>query len=213
MDKYIIITRGNKKQDTVKDDDIKIKLKSILDSSQSNKVHTENIMKLPTLKDVHIYCKYKNLSSQYTGFIIEKYIGIKYNMKKNKSTCNGDLKSEKNIDIEIKSSNGGKENNKFNFVQIRIHHNCEYILTAYYIEYKNLDTLGEMFIFRLNKDEMKDIVLKYGSYAHGTIGNLGEITKKDLDDLTNKKEYSIRPKYGDKCWNELLKFRINEIII
>ena len=27
----------------------------------------------------------------------------------------------------------------------------------------------------------------------------------------NNKEYAIRPKYGDKCWNELLSFRVDEI--
>ena len=49
--------------------------------------------------------------------------------------------------------------------------------------------------------------------AHGTIGKLGEITIEDLNDTTNQKEYALRPKYGDKCWIELLKFRIDEIII
>ena len=27
----------------------------------------------------------------------------------------------------------------------------------------------------------------------------------------NDKEYAIRPKYGGKCWNELLQFRVQEI--
>jgi hypothetical protein len=58
---------------------------------------------------------------------------------------------------------------------------------------------------------MKNIILKFGTYAHGTIQKLGIIKKKDLDDPTNDKEYAIRPKYGDKCWNELLSFKVNEI--
>jgi hypothetical protein len=188
----------------------KKKLTLLLDSSHSNKIHAENIMKLSTLKDAHIYCKTYNLSGQYTGPILEKYIKFKYNMTKNKSSlCNGDLKINE-TNIEIKSSNGGKENNKFNFVQIRMNHNCEYILTAYYIDYSNLETLGELFIFKLNKENIKSIILKYGGYAHGTIGELGKITKEDLDDVkNNQKEYAIRAKYGDKCWNELLKFRID----
>lgn len=191
----------------------KIKLKQLLDSSRSNKIHTENIMNLPTLKDAHMYCKYNNLSGQYTGPVLEKYIKHKYNMTKNNaSSCNGDLKCNE-INIEIKASNGGKENNKFNFVQLRMNHNCEYLLTAYYIDYDNLLTLGELFIFKLIKDNLKPIILQYGGYAHGTIGELGEIKKEDLDDVSNQKEYAIRPKYGDKCWNELLQFRIDEIII
>jgi len=191
----------------------KIKLKHLLDSSCSNKLHVENIMKLPSLKDAHMYCKYSNLSGQYTGPILENYIKFKYNMTKNNaSSCNGDLKYNE-TNIEIKASNGGKENNKFNFVQLRINHNCEYTLTAYYIDYANLNSLGELFIFKLNKEQIKYFILKYGSYAHGTIGELGEITQNDLDDITNQKEYALRPKYGDKCWNELLQYRINEIII
>jgi hypothetical protein len=40
---------------------------------------------------------------------------------------------------------------------------------------------------------------------------LGAITEEDLNNPMNTKEYSIRPKYGDKCWKELLNFRIHEI--
>ena len=193
--------------------EIKIKLKQLLDSCRSNKIHTETIMKLPTLKDAHIYCKYNNLSGQFTGPVLEKYIKVKYNMTKNNaSSCNGDLKCNE-INVEIKASNGGKENNKFNFVQLRMNHNCEYILTAYYLDYTNLDNLGELYIFKLNKENIKPFIVKYGGYAHGTIGELGEITMEDLNDTNNPKEYALRPKYGDKCWIELLNFRMDEIVI
>jgi hypothetical protein len=191
----------------------KIKLKLLLDSSTSTKKHIINIMKLKTLKEAHIYCKYNNLSGQFTGPILEKFIKNKYNMiKNNASSCNGDLKCNE-INVEIKASNGGKDNNKFNFVQLRMNHDCEYIFTAYYIDYCNLDDLGELFIFRLNKENIKNLILKYGGYAHGTIGELGVISLDDLNDVNNQKEYALRPKYGDKCWNELLNFRVDEIII
>lgn len=191
----------------------RIKLKQFLDSSRSNKLHTETIMRLPTLKDAHIYCKYNNLSGQFTGPVLEKYIKIKYNMTKNSaSLCNGDLQCN-DINIEIKASNGGKENNKFNYVQLRMNHTCQYILTAYYIDDTNLDNLGELFIFRIDKENIKQLIIKYGGYAHGTIGELGTITMEDLNDINNSKEYALRPKYGDKCWNELLSFRVDEITI
>jgi len=200
-----------KKDNTIEEN--KIKLKQLLDSSCSNKIHTTKIMNLPSLKEAHMYCKYNYLSGQITGPVLEKYIRDKYKMTKNKaSSCNGDLKYN-DINIEVKVSNGGKENNKFNYVQLRMNHICEYILTAYYIDYNNLEDLGELFIFRLNKDQIKNIILNYGDYAHGTIEKLGEITMEDLNNVNNKKEYCIRPKYGDKCWNELLNFRINEISI
>jgi hypothetical protein len=188
-------------------------LKQYLDSSRSNKFHKEEIMKLPTLKDAHIYCKVNNLSGQFTGPILEKYIKINYNMTKNDpSSCNGDLKCNSE-DIEIKVSCGGKENDKFNYVQLRMNHTCTYILTAYYINYLNLDNGGELFIFKLNKEAIKPLILMYGGYAHGTIGKLGEITIEELNDPDNQKEYTIRPTYGDKCWTELLNFRIDEIAV
>ena len=131
--------------------------------------------------------------------------------KNNASLCNGDLKCNE-INVEIKVSTGGKENNKFNFVQLRMNHNCEYLLTAYYLSDDNVDTTGgELFIFKLNKTDMKKMILNYGGYAHGTIQKLGPITEEDLNDTTNDKEYAIRPKYGDKCWGDLLQLRIDEI--
>ena len=134
-------------------------------------------------------------------------------MTKNKaSLCIGDLQyCETNF--EIKVSIGGKENNKFNYVQLRINHICEYILTAYYINDDNIDKLGELFIFKLNKENIKKIILQYGGYAHGTVQKLGPITLEDLENELNDKEYAIRPKYGDKCWCELLQYRVDEITI
>lgn len=191
----------------------KIKLKQLLDSSCSNEIHTKKIMALPTLKDAHIYCKCNSLSGQFTGPVLEKYIKTKYKMTKNNaSSCNGDLKCNE-INVEIKASNGGKENNKFNFVQLRMNHDCIYILTAYYLDNTNVDNLGDLYIFKLNKENIKLLIVKYGGYAHGTIGGLGEITIEDLNDPNNTKEYALRPKYGDKCWMELLNFRIDELII
>ena len=200
-------------EEPITNSETKIKLKQLLDSLCSNKIHTETILNLPTLKDAHMYCKYNNLSGQFTGPVLEKYIKLKYKMiKNNASSCNGDLQNN-DTNIEIKASNGGKDNNKFNYVQLRMNHNCEYILTAYYICYENLDNLGELYIFRLNKENIKHLIVKYGGYAHGTIGELGTINMDDLNDAENQKEYAIRPKYGDKCWNELLQFRIQEIQI
>lgn len=189
---------------------IHLKLKNILLLSRCN--HKKEIIKQSSnIKDAHIYCKVNQLSGQISGPLIEFYIKNTYNMiKNNSSLCIGDVKY-KNKNIEIKISTGGKENNKFNYVQLRINHNCDYILTAYYLSNENLKEMGELFIFKLNKLNMKNIILKYGTYAHGTIQKLGIINKKDLNDPNNDKEYAIRPKYGDKCWNELLKYRITDI--
>jgi len=193
----------------LQDDEIKIELKNILKTPNCN--YKIEIMKEHNIKQAHIYCKIHKLSGQVSGPLIEHFIKQKYNMKKNNSSlCNGDL-LHNDTNIEIKASNGGKEHNKFNYVQLRMNHCCEYILTAYYLNCDNVETYGELFIFKLTKKDIKEIILKYGGYAHGTKSKLGEITEEDLDNITNDKEYSIRPKYGDKCWKDLLLFRVQEV--
>ena len=184
-------------------------LKSILDSA--NIVHKDEIIKCATLKDAHIYCKINKLSGQITGPLIENYIKEKYHMEKNSaSLCIGDLKHN-GVDLELKASNGGQTNNKFNYVQMRMNHVCDYLLTAYYIDYATLEKGGELYIFRLNKDQLRETIMQFGGYAHGTIKKLGPICESDLQDHTNDKEYAIRPKYGDACWKWLLQFRIEDI--
>ena len=196
-----------------KDEPVRKRLKLFLDSSKIN--HKKEILKQETLKDAHIYCKVNNLSGQESGPLIETYMKEKFNMiKNNPSSCIGDLRAIGLIDtedknVEIKISNGGKANNKFNYVQLRMNHDCDYIFTAYYLDYTNLNQTGELFVFYLNKPKIKELIAKYGKYAHGTIKKLGKISKSELNNSSNMKEYALRPKYGDKCWNELLKFRIS----
>jgi hypothetical protein len=188
-----------------------LKLRYVLGLSKCN--HKIEIMKQPTIKDAHVYCKINQLSGQVSGPLIENYIKDKYEMTKNKaSLCIGDLQRNQ-TNYEIKVSSGGKDNNKFNYVQLRINHCCEYILTAYYLDEKNADELGELFIFKLNKKDMKPLIFKHGGYAHGTVQKLGPITEADLENESNDKEYAIRPKYGDGCWCDLLQFRIDESAI
>ena len=168
-------------------------------------------MKETNIKRAHIYCKINQLSGQVAGPLIEYYVKNKYGMDKiDPSLCKGDLQVN-NINYELKISNGGKENNKFNYVQLRMNHDCVYIFTAYYLSIDNIETEGDLYIFKLNKDDVKKLILKYGGYAHGTVQKLGKITEIELDNYTNDKEYAIRPKYGDKCWNDLLLFRVDEI--
>lgn len=176
--------------------------------------HNIEIIKLESLKSAHIYCKIHQLSGQTMGCLIEKYILNNYDMKKNsESSLTGDMCSSNNINIEIKASNGGKDHKNFNYVQIRFNHECRYIFTAYYLHQNNVENEGELFIFSISKNDMKKLVLKYGSYAHGTTNILGDITQEDLDDEFNNKEYAIRPKYNNACWKELLFFRVKDIIV
>lgn len=185
------------------------KLKDHLSRSSVN--HEEEILKEISLKNAHVYCIINNVSAQQYGPLLEKYIRIKNKFIKNiASECNGDCsKNDKNI--EVKTSLGGAKHNKFNWVQLRVSHDIDYyILTAYHLNSKNVDTGGELYIFRVPKDEMVYLILNHGGYAHGTNKEHGSITIEDLKDEKNKKEYAMRPSYNDKCWKDIIKFRVNE---
>lgn len=189
---------------------IKKRLFDLLNNNINNQ--KKDILKSKTLKEACIKCKLHKLSGQQIGPLLEKYIIQKNNMVKQPSyKCNGDCLF-KSMHIEIKVSLGGINHDKFNYVQIRVNHNINfYLLIAYYLSRTNMDTLGELFIFKIPKDKIIPMILKYGNYAHGTISKNGKIDLSDLNNKNNNKEYSIRPKYGDVCWNNLLDFRVYSI--
>ena len=185
------------------------RLMNILIVSKIN--HEERIMNLPSLKQAHIYCLIHNIPSQQYGTLLEKYIRTKYNYIKNKAQeCRGDcFKNNKNA--EIKVSLGGLNRNKFNFVQIRLYHNCEiYILTAFNLSFKNVESEGELYIFKIPKQDIKKLIIRFGNYAHGTFKKNGIITNKSINNKNNIKEYAIRTIINDACWKYLLYYKIEE---
>ena len=118
------------------------------------------------------------------------------------------------VNLEIKSSNGGQRHDQFNFVQLRINHDCDYLFTAYYLSRENVEDLGELYAFVLRKHELIPILARFGTYAHGTVKKLGPIKEEDfwtLDghvvDAQNTREYALRPKYGDACWRMMMAYR------
>lgn len=177
----------------------------------NNTIH--NLSNEPSLKLAHLYCLKHQISAQCSGTLIEAFIINKYNMIKNKSSLMIGDANKNGANYEIKISLGGKDRNRFNYVQIRLNHICNYLLTAYYICPNNVDSFGELFIFRLNKRDMLHILSLYGSYAHGTIKKLGIINVDSLSVNNNNNEYALRIKYNSACWNKLLEFRINAIDI
>jgi len=173
--------------------------------------HEERIMCLDTLKNAHIYCIISNIPSQQYGCLLENYICKKFNYTKNKaSDSNGDL-SKDGFTLEIKVSFGGSKYKRYNFVQIRPSHKCDfYILTAYNVSIENAENEGELFIFKIPNHKMQSLLLKYGNYAHGSVKIHGTITNESLNDNDNKKEYALRCTINDKCWKSLIPFRITE---
>jgi len=172
--------------------------------------HKENILKSDNIKDAHIYSLIHKLNGSQFGKLIENYIIETYNYKKTNDHNKGDC-YKNGYNYEIKTSLGGKTGKKFNYVQIRVSHMISYyILMAYYLDCYNLNDEGELYIFKVPNHEIKKLILDYGEYSHGSKKNNGEITLKSLNSLDNRFEYSLRPKYGDKCWNELQLFKISE---
>jgi len=188
------------------------RLKEHLDMSKIN--HKVEIMKQSTLKDAHIYCIINNVSAQQFGPLLEDYIRINFNYIKNKAkNCTGDC-SKDGKNSEIKVSLGGATHTKFNFVQIRPSHDCTtYILTAYHLSPENIENEGELYIFKVPKEDIKQIVMLYGGYAHGTIKEHGRITIEMINDEKNKKEYALRPTINDMCWKALMYFRVPETYV
>ena len=173
--------------------------------------HEDRIMKLDTLKDAHVYCVIHGISAQQYGPLLERFIQTKFNYIKNKAEhCTGDC-SKDGKNSEVKVSLGGATHTKFNFVQIRPLHDCDiYLLTAYHLSSENVDNEGELYIFKVPKEEIKKIIISYGGYAHGTIKEHGKITPESVNDNVVIKEYALRPTINDACWKALLPFRIPE---
>ena len=192
-------------------------LLKLLDASPTT--HFHEIMKQPSLKLAHSYCKLEHLPGQQSGPLIENYIQQKYGMEKVPAgLCAGDLKlpqcstTSKNFELKI-SLGGNGTHNRFNYVQLRMNHDCDYLLTAYHLTRENAKMGGDLFVFRLSKDDIRGLILSYGSYAHGTVKKLGKITEHALNDVNNSNEYAIRPVYNSECWKSLLRFRIDELCV
>ncbi len=183
-----------------------LKLKHLLNSQHI--FHKTEIMKQPSLKNAHIYCKINNLSGQLSGIYLENYIQHHYNMLKIKNKLSGDL-SYDGKNYEIKISNGGHTNKIFSYNQLRPYHNCDYILTAYHIDSDNLHRLGDLYIFNLNKINMLDFICTYGKYSQGNSKMFGKITKKSVS--TSLLNYNLKLSYNDNSWKDLLTYRVKDI--
>jgi hypothetical protein len=181
------------------------RLKEHLIASKNN--HEKQVMTMPSLKDAHAYCVLNGISAQQYGPLLERFIRTRFGFDKNKAAdCTGDC-SKGGKNSEIKVSLGGATHSKFNFVQIRPSHDCDtYILTAYRLCPENVEEEGELFVFRVPKEDIKTIIVSHGGYAHGTLKEHGAISLETMTD----KEYALRPTVNDGCWKSLLPHRIAE---
>jgi len=114
------------------------------------------------------------------------------------------------INYEIKTSIHAKKS-KINFVQIRPdHHIDNYILIAYNM-YEN-DTIGKAHIFKVPSDNVYDLIIRFGGYAHGSTAMLGKITSDNIKGRNC--EYALRcdpnAKKGNdvEIWKEFMKHEV-----
>ncbi|AFK66148.1 hypothetical protein OMVG_00148 [Ostreococcus lucimarinus virus OlV3] len=182
------------------------RLKDLLNKGSVN--HKKETVKCETLKDVHIYCKLESLPGQVSGSLIEDYIinNCNHLTKVKSSECKGDCRLNDRYNVEIKASLGGQTHQKFNYVQIRLGHNIDYYLfTAYYISNENVNSDGELYIFLIKKESMRNIIVDYGQYAHGTVSENGPIC---MENIKEDKEYALRVSYGSSLWKKLCEYRL-----
>jgi hypothetical protein len=177
--------------------------------------HETEIMQLKTLKDAHIYCVLFHVSAQQYGPLLERFICATYGFRKTRARdCQGDCTTKDGKTMEIKVSLGGSSHRKFNYVQIRPAHDCDcYLFTAYHLSAENVERDGELYVFQLSKASMVEMLVQFGSYAHGTIKEHGPITLESIRESMESKsgvEYALRPTYGDACWNRLGDFLVAE---
>jgi hypothetical protein len=186
------------------------KLRELLNNSNIN--HKHDILKEQTFKDAHVYCLVNGLSAQTFGPLLEHYIMTTFNYKKNSaSNCTGDF-SKNEDNYELKVSLGGASRKRFNFVQLRTKHMLSfYIFTAFHLTHDNAEREGDLYIFKIPKIDMIELILTHGTYAHGTVKQQKKITRESLNDENNRFEYAIRTTYNDSCWKDLLKYRVDEI--
>ena len=161
-----------------------------------------------SIKDAHAFAKIYRINPNRMGTILQAYVQRSNHFKPNDAKyCIGDFAIPKR-NIEIKCSLGGCEHNQFNFVQIRLSHVCDYLLTAYLLTAENIEEEGELFLFYVPKENMRTLVLEYGGYAHGTVKAQGKICAENLQ---SHFLYAIRPKFGTPRWNALMPFRIENV--
>ena len=114
------------------------------------------------------------------------------------------------INYEIKSSIHAKDC-KANFVQIRPDHNIQSYIFITYNMYEN-NNIGNAHIFKVPAEIVYNMLVQYGSYAHGTKRIQGIITMDNLHG--NGREYALRCNPNATTgrdfhlWNALLEYEV-----
>ena len=154
-----------------------------------------------SFRDAAIIAK-TQLSSQAYSPALEAWLKARLNIGPAVNETSGDGVWDKQ-NIEIKVSLGGKSG-QFNFVQIRPDHDIDGYLFVTYSIWND-----EVTWFYVSPNDMNDLILEFGGYAHGTIKALGKITEDNIKGRNC--EYALRPDPHKKsgkaraCWDALVR--------
>lgn len=177
---------------------------AVLDRKKNRKKNIIKILDQKTFRNAAILAKWF-LPSQSYGDILNTWFRKKFNWGKNSaSSRTGDDRVFGIYNVEVKSSlcDDGKT---CHYVQIRLTHDIDF----YFLPTYNFETDRAHF-FLLNKNQMKELILEHGSYAHGTKSEKGNI----VDSINNIDiEYALRPNVKSKdnsLWKKLCRFEIEE---
>ena len=173
----------------------------LIENKQKRNSIKEKIYNTKTFRDACILSKY-HLTPQSYGEVLNSWLRTHYKFQKiSASEKQGDdlIHGSFKTEVKVSIADDGK---KANFVQIRLTHEVDFYLLVVYDLVKD-----DIYYFLVNKEHMKDLIVKYGALAHGTKGEKGAITKNlDNPDI----EHALRPTINSALWNDLKKFAISE---
>jgi hypothetical protein len=182
-------------------DDIRI---AVLDRKKSRKSNITKILDQRTFREAAILAKWF-LPSQSYGEVLNTWFRKTFNWEKNSANSRiGDDKVFGIYNAEVKASlcDDGKT---CHYVQIRLTHEIDF----YFLPTYNFET-DKTHFFLLNKNQMKEMIVNYGGYAHGTKSEKGKV----IDNINNADiEYALRPNIKSKdnsMWKKLCSFEIKE---
>ena len=81
--------------------------------------------------------------------------------------------------------------------------------------YEKNDDLGKAYVFKVPSEDLYELVIEYGGYAHGTCEKLGKITKDNIKGRNC--EYALRCNPNSKkgnsfeLWKQLKKYETEYI--
>lgn len=155
-----------------------------LRDADKHREHINEIKTKPTTNSrrLAVLCK-RYLNPQSYGGILEEHMAVKFCLDKKVGAVDGDRVSPTLGNLEIKASLGDKDGG-WVLQQIRPTHDVKYYLVMLYNIQK--DKVKWLLI---PHEDMNQLIIDYGGYAHGVKGRKGAITQKALKNSHNEFSY------------------------